>query len=128
MPEDEAAGVAAVVDSLQRFPRYTTNPELWIEPLPGTGIVAGRVLEGGKPLPQARVYGIWKPDPRETPFAFAETYGDKAHPHPLYGEHFAVSDVPPGEYVLYAEKDGKRVGRPVRVTVEAGRVSWVELR
>ncbi|MGH7585056.1 MAG: peptidoglycan DD-metalloendopeptidase family protein [Gemmatimonadales bacterium] len=129
LPEDEAAGVAAVVDSLQRFPRYTTNPELWIEPLPGTGIVAGRVLDGAKaPVPQARVYGIWKPDPRETPFAFAETYGDKAHPHPLYGENFAVSDVPVGEYVLYAEKDGKRVGRPVGVVVEPGRVSWVDLR
>ena len=129
LPEDATAGVAAVVDSLQRFPPHTTNPELWIEPLPGTGIIAGRVHDGtGAPVPQARVYGIWKADPRETPFAFAETYGDKAHPHPLYGEHFAVSDVPPGEYVVYAEKDGKRIGRAVRVVVEPGRLSWVELR
>ena len=47
-------------------------------------------------MPQARIYGIAKRDPVETPFSFAETYGDKAHPHPLYGEHFAVSDVPAG--------------------------------
>src|SRR6185312_17237083 len=26
--------IGAIVDSLQRFPPYTTNPELWIEPLP----------------------------------------------------------------------------------------------
>ncbi len=38
--------MGAIVDSLQRFPPYTTNPELWIEPLPNTGIVAGQVFDG----------------------------------------------------------------------------------
>ncbi|HJR17834.1 MAG TPA: M23 family metallopeptidase, partial [Gemmatimonadales bacterium] len=116
--------VALIVDSLQRFPPYTTNPELWIEPLPGTGIVAGQVLDGsGKPVPQARIYGITKRDPADTPFSFAETYGDKAHSHPLYGEHFAVSDVPPGTYSVGTEIDGKKVFR--QVTVEEGKLSWV---
>jgi murein DD-endopeptidase MepM/ murein hydrolase activator NlpD len=119
--------VTLVVDSLQRFPPYTTNPELWIEPLPGTGIVAGQVLDAeGRPVPQARVYGLVKPDPAETPFSFAETYGDRAHPHPLYGEHFAVSDVPPGTYVLGVEIAGRKVFR--RVTVEAGKLTWVVFR
>ena len=40
--------VPAIVDSLQRFPPYTTNPELWIEPLPGTGIVAGQVFNAAR--------------------------------------------------------------------------------
>jgi hypothetical protein len=112
------------VDSLQRFPPYTTNPELWIEPLPGTGIVAGQVLNAvGDPIPQARIYGLVKPEPIETPFSYAETYGDKAHPHPLYGEHFAVGDVPPGVYIMGTEIEGKKVFR--RVTVEAGKLSWV---
>jgi hypothetical protein len=119
--------VAAIVDSLQRFPPYTTNPELWIEPLPKTGIVAGQVFDSaGDAVPQARVYGIIKPEPAETPFSFAETYGDKAHPHPLYGEHFAVSDVPPGTYVVGTEIQGKKVFR--QITVEAGKLSWVVFR
>jgi murein DD-endopeptidase MepM/ murein hydrolase activator NlpD len=119
--------VALVVDSLQRYPAYTTNPELWIEPLPGTGLVAGQVLDAaGKPVPQARIYGLVKPEPAETPFSFAETYGDRAHPHPLYGEHFAVSDVPPGSYVLGTEIGGKKVFR--RVTVEEGLLTWVVFR
>jgi hypothetical protein len=119
--------IGAVVDSLQRFPPYTTNPELWMEPLPNTGIVAGQVFDSsGAPIPQARVYGITKRDPAETPFSFAETYGDKAHSHPLYGEHFAVSDVPPGTYVMGTDIGGKKLFRTV--TVEAGKLSWVVFR
>jgi len=118
------ADSAAIVDSMQRFPPYTTNPELWLEPLPGTGMIAGRVLDAeGKPVPQARIYGLVKPDPAETPFSYIETYGDKVHPHPLYGENFAISDIPPGDYVLGVEVSGRRVFR--KLTVEAGLLTWV---
>jgi len=116
--------IGAIVDSLQRFPPYTTNPELWTEPLPGTGIVAGQVLEAsGAPVPQARIYGIVKRDPAETPFSFAETYGEHGHSHPLYGENFAVSDVPEGSYLVGTEVNGTRILR--RVTVEPGKLTWV---
>jgi murein DD-endopeptidase MepM/ murein hydrolase activator NlpD len=116
--------ISAIVDSLQRFPPYTTNPELWIEPLAGTGIIAGQVFDqSGAPVPQARIYGIIKRDPADTPFSFAETYGDKAHPHPLYGEHFAVGDVPAGTYTVGTEIGGKKMFR--QVTVEEGKLTWV---
>jgi murein DD-endopeptidase MepM/ murein hydrolase activator NlpD len=116
--------LTAIVDPEQRFPPYTTNAELWIEPLPGTGIVAGQVLDAnGEPIRQARIYGLVKPEPGETPFSFAETYGDKGHSHPLYGEHFAVGDVPAGTYILGSEVAGTRVLR--RVTVEPRKVTWV---
>ena len=116
-----------VVDSAQRFPPNTVNPELWIEPLPGTGVVAGQVWDSaGRPVPQARIYGIVKPEPQETPFLYAETYGAKAHPDPAYHEHFAVGDVPAGEYDVGVTIGGARVIRHVRV--EAGKVTWVEFR
>lgn len=124
VPGDDAA---RVVDSLERFPPYTTNPELWIEPLPGTGLVAGQVLDAsGQPIPQARVYGLVKLEPAETPFVYAETYGEHAHPHPLYNENFAVGDVPPGTYTLGVEIAGRKVLR--RVTVEPGLLTWVVFR
>ena len=119
--------IGAIVDSTQRFPPYTTNAELWLQPLPGTGIVAGQVFDAaGDPVPQARIYGLAKREPAETPFSFAETYGDRGHPHPLYGEHFAVGDVPAGSYVVGTEIGGKRVLR--RVTVEEGKLTWVVFR
>jgi len=116
-----------IVDPAVRYPPYNTNPELWIAPLPGTGIVAGQVWDSaGKPVGQARIYGLVKPEPQETPFSFIETYGPRNHPDPVYREHFAISDVPPGEYVLGVEIAGRRVFR--RVKVEVGKLTWVELR
>lgn len=116
--------IGAIVDSLQRFPLYTVNPELWLEPLAGTGIVAGQVLDGtGALVRQARIYGLRKRDPIETPFSYAETYGDKAHGHPLYGENFAVSDVPAGRYIVGTDVGGVKIYR--RITVEPGQLTWV---
>ncbi len=124
LPISPTDSLRAIVDSSQRFPPYTTNAELWVEPLPGTGIVAGQVFGAdGAPVRQARIYGIAKRVPMETPFSFAETYGDKGHSHPLYAEHFAVGDVPAGSYVVGTEIGGRRVLR--RITVAPGKLSWV---
>ncbi|HMA45151.1 MAG TPA: peptidoglycan DD-metalloendopeptidase family protein [Gemmatimonadales bacterium] len=116
-----------IVDAAVRYPPFNTNPELWIDPLPGTGVVAGQVWDSlGQPVQQARIYGLVKPEPQETPFSFIETYGPRNHSDPAYREHFAIGDVPAGEYVLGVEIDGKRVHR--RVRVEAGKLTWVEFR
>jgi len=117
--------VPLIVDPSERYPKYAVNPELWIRPLPGTGIVAGRVWDAqGQPAPRVRVYGLVKAEPQETPYSYAETYGEHNHPDPDYGEHFAVSDVEPGEYTLAVVVGGRRMTR--RVRVEADRVTWVE--
>jgi murein DD-endopeptidase MepM/ murein hydrolase activator NlpD len=116
-----------IVDPEVRYPPYNTNPELWIEPMPGTGMIAGQVWDSAaKPVQQARIYGLVKPEPRETPFSFIETYGPRNNSDPVYNEHFGISDVPPGTYVLGVEIDGKRVFRQVKV--ESGKLTWVEFR
>ena len=119
--------VRLIVDPANRYPAYTRNPELWIEPMAGTGVIAGQVWDSqNRPVRQARIYGVVKPQPQETPFSFAETYGERNHPDPSYREHFAVGDVPPGMYVLATEIEGRTVF--TRGRVEAGKVSWVEFR
>ena len=115
-----------IVDSAVRYPPYNTNPELWIEPMPGTGMLAGQVWDSaGKPVYQAHIFGLMKPQ-TETPFSFVETYGPRNHADPIYNEHFAISDVPAATYVLGVEIDGKRVFRQVKI--EAGKITWVEFK
>jgi murein DD-endopeptidase MepM/ murein hydrolase activator NlpD len=118
---------ALIVDPAVRYPQYTVNPQLWLEPLAGTGIVAGHVFDAaGQPIPGATIHGLVLPYPEETPFSFAETYGDRARGSPAYGEHFAVGDVPAGTYTLGVIIDGSRVWR--RVRVQPGMLTWVEFR
>ena len=118
---------ARIVHPDVRFPPHTVNPQLWIEPLPGTGTVAGQVFNSaGEPVAGARIHGLVLPYPEETPFSFAETYQDRARADPAYGEHFAVGDVPAGDYTLGVTIDGVRVWR--RVRVRPGMVTWVEFR
>jgi hypothetical protein len=115
------------VDAAVRYPPFNTNPELWITPMPGAGVVAGQVWDSkGNPVQQVRIYGLVKPEPQETPLAYVETYGPKNHQDPVYHEHFGIGDVPAGEYTLGVEIEGKRVYR--NITVEPGKLSWVEFR
>jgi murein DD-endopeptidase MepM/ murein hydrolase activator NlpD len=125
--------VQYIVDPDQRYPLYTTNTELWLQTFTNadgraeSGWVAGQVLDAaGKPVPQAHIFGLTKFEPAETPLVMVETYGPKNHMHPLYGEHFAIGDVPPGDYVMGVEIDGKKVYRKVIVT--RGMVTWVVFR
>jgi hypothetical protein len=87
----------------------------------GTG-----VRLGGCARPSGAHPWLVKAEPAETPYSFAETYGDRGHSHPLYGEHFAVSDVPAGTYVIGTDIGGHRLLR--RVTVEPGKLTWVVFR
>jgi murein DD-endopeptidase MepM/ murein hydrolase activator NlpD len=118
---------AKIVNAAERYPAFTRNPQLWIEPVPGTGIVAGRVVDAaGKPVQGAKVYGLVQAYPEETPYSYAETYRDRAHSDPAYSENFAVGDIPPGDYVVGVDIEGRRVWR--RVRVEAGKVTFVEFK
>jgi murein DD-endopeptidase MepM/ murein hydrolase activator NlpD len=119
------ADSSAIVNPQERFPPFTSNPQLWIRPLPGTGIVAGRVRDAqGNLVPGARIYGLVLPFPEETPFSFVETYSDRARATPGYDENFAIGDVPAGTYLIGVDIGTQRVWR--RVRVEAERITFVE--
>lgn len=121
------APVSDIVSPEQRFPPHTVNPQLWLAPREGTGIVAGRVLDSrNRPVQGAEIHGLVLPYPSETPYSFTTTYGENGHPDPAYDENFAVGDVPAGEYLLGVIIGDQRVWR--RIEVEAGKVTFVEFR
>ena len=79
----------------------TRNPELWIAPYAGWGVLIGQVLdERGRPLYRATIdittlQGKYR--------GTVTTYGNRvANPDDFWHEHFAISDLPAGAYHLRA--------------------------
>lgn len=86
----------------------TYNPELWMSPPQGWGVLAGRVTdEKGNTL---NYYPLEvRPEPSGVPLRRALTYAQGAvNPDPYYNENLVLSDLPAGIYKLtinYKDKD-----------------------
>ncbi len=107
-------------------PNKTVNNELWQKPLPDCGTIVGKIVDDmGNPIPGARIYGVEKPVPTETPFSYAESYRDQVNPSPAYHENFVIADVPADEYLLWVEDNGQQFA--VKVKVTANMVTQVKL-
>ncbi|MCC7119132.1 MAG: peptidoglycan DD-metalloendopeptidase family protein [Anaerolineales bacterium] len=104
----------------------TYNPELWMAPPQGWGVLAGRVLDDkGKILPYAEVRVI----SQETKESFvAKTYGSggAVNSDPYYNENVAIGDLPAGVYKINIEWD-KKV-KQTWVTIYPGQVSYFTFR
>ncbi len=110
---------------------HTRNPLLWLQPEPGQGVIAGRVVDAdGRPVPEVPVIffrnGKWW---RQT-----QTYGDtdKETDTPILvngddqlGENFALGFVPAGEYLVKVQVGEKSYTKPV--TVAPGDVGFVSI-
>lgn len=108
---------------------HTRNPEFWLEPLPGHGTVAGRVLTAdGRHLPEVPLLFYPGPDfnsPRYYAFTYIDGLG-LINPDDQWGENFLLSDLPAGPYLVEATVNGKVYRQ--NVAVEAGKTSWLEIR
>ena len=76
----------------------TYNPELWMAPPQGWGILVGRLTdEDGDLLYQFKV--DVRPMPSEVPLRSVKTYAEGAvNPDPYYNENLVLSDLPAGLY------------------------------
>lgn len=103
----------------------TRNPILWMTPLAGRGAIVGRYLDpSGNPVRSATI-NVYRAN---GDFIFAtETYGrdqwSQVNSDDDLGETFAIGDFVPGDYIL------RVVGQQFasRITVEAGKIAWVEM-
>lgn len=103
----------------------TRNPLLWLKPLDGTGVVAGRVMDSGGELLYEAPLTLIRADARApytatTSYANGEPNGD-----PVMGENFAVDDVVPGFYQAVVDTGTRRFTSDV--WVYPGRTNWVEV-
>lgn len=93
------------------------NPDLWVRPDPGYGVIAGRVVDYQNYFVPQQLVTLHR---AETPAEFWRqtfTYPDNVVKSDSgFGETFAFSDVPAGNYVLKTTVDGRQLIVPVRVT------------
>lgn len=107
----------------------SVNPYLWVEPPPGTGAVAVRLLTAdGRTWPNARVTLARFEGNVATWGRVIEIYPDNEsiNPNPVWGENGAMDTVPTGFYYLGAVINGERV--TAQAEVRAGQTTFVEMR
>ena len=102
---------------------YTSrNPELWMAPPQGWGVLAGRVMESNGTLLHGQYVIVSAPDGQNW---FAKTYGtETVNSDPYYQENLVIGDLPAGNYTIrIAYAGGAYNGK---VTIYPGLVSYFE--
>ena len=92
------------------------NPELWYSPLPGTGVLAGRVLDQQGRFVPGQLVEINCPDGG---VRWVETYwNQRTPPDDFISENFAFSDIPEMECTVQAEMQGILLSQPVQIIAQ----------
>lgn len=104
----------------------TRNPQLWLTPREGHGVIVGQVLDvQGRPVAETLV-SLHPPDSDEVTF-YEYTYAQGSiNADDEWNENLLIGDVPAGQYRVAA-----RIGDQTRaalVTVRAGEVTFVRLQ
>jgi murein DD-endopeptidase MepM/ murein hydrolase activator NlpD len=104
---------------------YTSvrNPELWVAPFPGSGVIAGRVTD----LYGKSVYGVIV-QVKGNVVREAETYWDETVGSDVrLKENFVISDLPSGYYQVIIRTDTGVLKYRNTVYVRSGKVSVLEI-
>lgn len=104
----------------------TRNPELWIAPPQGWGVLAGRVMSSDREPAHSLPITIRSKDTgREW---IVNTYGPTTvNPDEYYNENMVISDLPAGQYLVLVGFPGQQTN-VVEVTINPGRVSYFVYR
>ncbi|HOA22854.1 MAG TPA: peptidoglycan DD-metalloendopeptidase family protein [Aggregatilineales bacterium] len=102
--------------------RSVRNPDLWLAPYTGTGVIAGRVtFASGNPVYSLEVV-VTDLDTGKVAYRTTTYAGDSARPDDLWNENFAIPNVPVGRYLVTAG-----YGASAEIEVQEGLTNWVEL-
>lgn len=105
------------------------NPELWLLPLPGTGVLAGRIEDAQGGLLKGTINIQRMENGVLAPFsvASAETYAIAPQPvnaDDVFKENFVVGELPAGDYRLTLLSNGKLYEQMIKI--EAGKLTLVK--
>jgi hypothetical protein len=106
--------------------KSTRNPELWVRPPPGMGVLAGRVLDAqGNPVKSTINIQRMQGDVILTdPIYQIETYArESLNDDDVLHENFAIGELAAGKYRLTMIFNGKMIDQ--RVQIEPGKLTLV---
>lgn len=105
---------------------FTRNPELWIAPPQGWGVLAGRVMESNRDLAHSLPVLIRSLDTNRE--WTVNTYGpDAVNSDDYYAENMVISDLPAGHYEIRISNSSKPENK-IQVEIHPGRVSYFVYR
>ncbi len=102
----------------------TRNPELWIMPYLGYGVLAGRVMDLNGNLLSGVEVEIQSPEI----YRFGYSYGDETVNGDLvFGENFAIPDLPSGYYYVFVKTQDNTLRFKTLVYIRPGRTNWIDI-
>ncbi|TLN05558.1 M23 family metallopeptidase, partial [bacterium] len=101
------------------------NPELWLAPPQGWGVLAGRVMDRKGVLMTKQEVVVYAVDGGQTWSVL--TYGPtSANPDDYYHENMVLSDLPAGDYTVYITVDCTRYR--TKLTLSPGAITYFSFR
>jgi murein DD-endopeptidase MepM/ murein hydrolase activator NlpD len=101
----------------------TRNPELWLHPFPGQGLLAGRVTDAAGALLTGITLKVQSNDLTRNAYTYADT---TVNSDPLLGENFTLGDLPPNYYVVSVTLNG-RERFSQSVYVQPDQMTWLDV-
>jgi len=100
----------------------TRNPELWIVPPIGWGVLAGQIMDSNSRLVEAQQVVITSSATGQNWFSKSYGSASPANPDPYYQENITIGDLPAGKYLIRLSYAGRNYAEEIRIA--PGRVSY----
>lgn len=101
------------------------NPELWLAPPQGWGILAARLMSTGGNLLEGATVTIRSKQTNQT--WYVNSYGQgTVNSDPYYRENLVIGDLPAGDYVIWLPYEGTTYNTDI--TISPGMVSYFSFR
>jgi murein DD-endopeptidase MepM/ murein hydrolase activator NlpD len=102
----------------------TLNPELWLYPFRNFGTLAGRVTDTRGNL----LYDVTLRVQSSGATRYVFTYADNSvNPDPVFGENFALGDLPAGYYDVSVNENGRTRFQQI-IYVYPNRTTWIDVQ